>query len=86
MKPRHASCFLTAALLVQSAQALTTGDIAFTSFNADRDADSIANTGLTAGTTAVYLTNSADFADYTDAQNQRQPRETHRFQRHRPAR
>ncbi|MBJ7395911.1 MAG: choice-of-anchor I family protein, partial [Akkermansiaceae bacterium] len=31
----------------------------------DGTPDSIANTGLTSGTTAVFLTNSADFADYS---------------------
>lgn len=35
----------------------------------DGTPDSIANTGLTAGTTAIYLTNSADFAEYSAPRN-----------------
>jgi len=41
----------------------------FLALIANHGADSIANTGLTAGTTAIYLTNSADFADYTGPRN-----------------
>lgn len=36
---------------------------------ANHAADSIANTGLTAGSTAIYLTNSADFADYSGSRS-----------------
>jgi uncharacterized protein YjiK len=39
----------------------------FLAFIANHNADSIANTGLTAGTTALFLTNSADYAEYTGA-------------------
>ncbi|MFM2243424.1 MAG: Trifunctional nucleotide phosphoesterase protein YfkN precursor, partial [Verrucomicrobiota bacterium] len=41
----------------------------FLALIANHGADSIANTGLTAGLTAIYLTNSADFADYTGPRN-----------------
>ena len=36
---------------------------------ANHTVDSIANTGLTSGTTAVYLTSSADFADYSGSRS-----------------
>lgn len=39
--------------------------LAFIANHNDGTPDSIANTGLTAGATAVFLTNSADFADYS---------------------
>ncbi len=39
----------------------------FLALVANHAADSIANTGLTSGTTAIYLTSSADFADYAGA-------------------
>ncbi|MBJ7256651.1 MAG: hypothetical protein JHC69_07575, partial [Akkermansiaceae bacterium] len=39
--------------------------LAFIANHNDGTPDSIANTGLTSGTTAVFLTNSADFADYS---------------------
>lgn len=39
----------------------------FLALVANHPADSIVNTGLTSGTTAIYLTSSADFADYTGA-------------------
>lgn len=41
----------------------------FLALIANHAADSIANTGLTSGTTAIYLTSSADFADYTGLRN-----------------
>ena len=39
--------------------------LAFIANHNDGTPDSIANTGLTSGTTAVFLTNSADYADYS---------------------
>lgn len=41
----------------------------FLAFITNHSADNIANTGLTSGTTAIYLTNSADFADYTGSRS-----------------
>lgn len=41
----------------------------FLAFIANHAADSIANTGLSTGSTAIILTNSADFAGYTSARN-----------------
>lgn len=43
--------------------------LAFIANHNDGTPDSIANTGLTSGTTAVFLTNSADFADYSGSRS-----------------